>query len=63
MTVYWGGTNQHVANTAWFGYSEAAEIGGIKCRKILAAHEKTDGSGGWINGQRISLRLMIRFRI
>ena len=19
MTVYWGGTNQHVANTAWFG--------------------------------------------
>lgn len=56
MTVYWGGTNQHVANTAWFGYSEAAEIGGIKCRKILAAHEKTDGSGGWINGQRISLR-------
>ena len=25
-------------------------------QKILAAHEKTDGSGGWINGQRISLR-------
>lgn len=54
MTVYWGGTNQHVNNTVWFGYTEGAEVEGVECRKILAAHDKGDGS--WITNQRISLR-------